>query len=229
MKMNQPAVILSLLVFGPQTELPSWDALEYLRQELITNPKLSSLCDAVKDLPRFWQTLTEFDPNLDRVPGIKYLGQLQQWVVDGSLPSHRLGDTPNIYALPFTLILQITQYVRYLSQLGRENPHRFVLDRLQDGGIQGFCVGFLSALSVSCAGSDGQIADVSAVGLRLAVCIGAYVDMDGIFAEQPKRTSCVAIRWASDRTSKADVIELVRTYPDVRIQSPFQLKRSKQS
>lgn len=223
--MKHPAVIPSLLVFGPQTELPSQEALEDLRQELITNPLLSNLCDAVKDLPRFWKALINFDPSLGRVPGTKYLGRLQQWIVDGSPSSHPLGDIPNIYALPVTLILQVTQYVRYLSQVGLENSHRFILEGLQDGGVQGFCVGFLSALAVSCAGSDAQIAPISAVGLRLAVCIGAYVDKDGIFAEEPNRTACVAIRWRGDRISKGDVIELVRTYPDVR--SPFPISTSK--
>jgi hypothetical protein len=54
----------SLLVFGPQTELPSQEVLAGLREELTKNPSLSSLRVAVEGLPRFWQTLTDFDPDL---------------------------------------------------------------------------------------------------------------------------------------------------------------------
>ena len=224
LKMKSSAVIPSLIVFGPQTELPTQEVLAELRQELIKNPRLSSLQDAVKNLPRFWLTLTDFDPSLSYVPGAKYLGDLQRWIVDGCAFPHHLSNTPNVYALPVTLILQITQYVRYLSRLGAKDPHRLVLEGLQAGGIQGFCVGFLSAIAVSSSESEADIAAVAAVSLRLAVCIGAYVDQDGSFAEQPNQTACVAIRWRSDDIhEKEEVIDLIRTYPDVRLQDPLQI------
>ena len=223
LKMKPSAVIPSLLVFGPQTELPSQEVLAELRQELIENPRLFSLQDAVKNLPRFWQTLTDFDPSLSHIPGAKYLGDLQRWIVDGGAFPHHPGNTPNIYALPVTLILQIIQYVRYLNRLGEKDPHRLVLEGLQAGGIQGFCVGFLSAIAVSSSESEADIAAVAAVSLRLAVCIGAYVDQDGSFAEQPNQTACVAIRWRSGDVNKKEVVDLIRTYPDVRLQDPLQI------
>lgn len=219
--MKPLAVVPSLLVFGPQTELPSLEVLAELRPELVKNPRLSSLQDAVKNLPRFWQTLTNFDPSLSRVPGAKYLDDLQRWIVDGDAFPHHLGDAPNVYSLPVTLILQIIQYVRYLNRLGEKDPHRLVLEGLQAGGIQGFCVGFLSAIAVSSSESAADIAAVAAVSLRLAVCIGAYVDQDGSFAEQANQTSCLSIRWRSDDVDEKEVADLIRTYPDVRPQMPF--------
>jgi len=219
--MKPLAVVPSLLVFGPQTELPSLEVLAELRQELVKNPRLSSLQDAVKNLPRFWQTLTNFDPNLSRVPGAKYLDDLQRWIVDGDAFPHHLGDTPNVYSLPVTLILQIIQYVRYLNRLGENDPHRLVLEGLQAGGTQGFCVGFLSAIAVSSSESAADIAAVAAVSLRFAVCIGAYVDQDGSFAEQANQTSCLSIRWRSDDVDEKEVADLISTYPDVRPQMPF--------
>jgi hypothetical protein len=219
--MKPLAVVPSLLVFGPQTELPSLEVLAELRQELVKNPRMSSLQDAVKNLPRFWQTLTNFDPSLSRVPGAKYLDDLQRWIVDGDAFPHHLGDAPNVYSLPVTLILQIIQYVRYLNRLGEKDPHRLVLEGLQAGGIQGFCVGFLSAIAVSSSESAADIAAVAAVSLRLAVCIGAYVDQDGSFAEQANQTSCLSIRWRSDDVDEKEVADLIRTYPDVRPQMPF--------
>jgi hypothetical protein len=220
--MKQRAVIPSLLVFGPGTELPSQEVLDELRLELTENPQLSSLREAAKDLPRFWQKLTDFDPSLDHIPGAKYLSDFQRWVVDGSPSPLSLSDTPYIYELPVTLILQITQYIRYLNLLEGQNPHSLVLEGLRTGGIQGFCIGFLSAIAVSSSESVEQIAAAAAVGLRLAVCIGAYVDGNSIFAEPPDRTASVTIRWRNEG-EKEGVIGLIRTQPDVRLQGPFQI------
>lgn len=55
--MKPKTIIPSLLVFGPQSELPSQNVLADLRQELVNNPRLSGLHDAVKTLPKFWETL----------------------------------------------------------------------------------------------------------------------------------------------------------------------------
>ena len=216
--MKPLAVIPSLLVFGPQTKLPSQEVLAELRHELIKNPQLSRLQDAAKNLSTFFQTLIDFDPSLSHVPGITYLDDLQRWIVDGGAFPHHLGNTPNVYALPVTLLLQITQYVRYLDQLGGTDPHRCVLEGVQAGGIHGFCIGFLSAIAVSSSKDATEIATMAAVSLRFVVCIGAYVDRDGRFAEQSNETACVAIRWRSDNINKKDVTDLIQTYPDVRLQ-----------
>lgn len=66
------------------------------------------------------QTPIDFDPSLSGVPGAKWTGQLN------------LGHTPNVYALPLTVVLQIyiTQYVGYLDRLGGKDAHRLVLERV---------------------------------------------------------------------------------------------------
>lgn len=208
----------SLLVFGPQTELPSQQDLAGLRQELIQNPALSSLKLAVEDLLRFWHTLTDFDPDLCQVPGTEYLSHFQHWILEGGAFPHHLTRNPNVYALPVTVILQITQYIRYLSGLGVKNPHRHVLNGLLDGGAHGFCVGLLSALAVSSSQTEADVATVAATSMRLAVCIGAYVDKDGRSGELPHPTACVAVRWSNDHADgKNEIIALVRTYQDVRL------------
>ena len=202
----------SLLVFGPQTELPSQDVIDQLRQELIQTPQLSCLVDAVKNVTEFWKALVNFDPGLDHVSGAKSLTDLQQWVVEGgSLPNHKA----NTYLLPVTVILQITQYVRYLNQLNVTKPHSFLLKGLQVGGIQGFCVGFLGATAVATSESEAEIAATAAVVLRLAVCIGAYVDRNQL-GRQSMKVGCVAIRWREDEVSEKEIVDLIHTYPEVR-------------
>lgn len=224
--MTPSAVIPSLLVFGPLAEFPSQDVLAELRQELIKNPRLASFQSAAKNLPGFWQTLTDSDESLSRVPGAEYLGDLRRWIVDGGHFPHHLGKIPNVYALPVTVILQITQYFRYLSWLGVDDAHGSVLEGLESGGVQGFCVGFLSAIAVSSSEREADIGAIAAISLRLAVSIGAYVDQDGVFAEPPNETACAAIRWRDDDVSKRDELnDLIRTYPDVRLYDPLRVDR----
>ncbi len=215
-KMASLAGLPSLLVFGPQTEFPPAQVLEDLRAELVGNPQLSALRAAVADLPRIWQSFIDFDPRLDQVPGAEHLGRLVQWVKDGgAFPHQRTDDAPNHFALPVTILLQICQYMRYLGHLG-DSPHRQVLQSVRAGGIQGFCVGFLSAIAVAGSKSEADIGSHAAAGLRLAVCIGAYVDQDGISSGEPKGTACVAIRWREGSADdKAAVNTMIRSYPGV--------------
>ncbi len=205
----------SLLVFGPQTEFPPDQAIEDLRQELVSNPRLSALKDAALDLPRFWQSLVEFDPSLRQVPGDKFLGYLRSWIDEGGQIPHRQSDVPNHYALPVTVLLQISQYARYLAHLG-DDCHRRVLENVQKSGIQGFCVGFLSAIAVANSETEASLGSAAAVALRLAVCIGAYVDQDGAFSQEPEKIACVAIRFREGNTDdKNEVEDIIALYPEV--------------
>ncbi|KAH7136177.1 beta-ketoacyl synthase domain-containing protein [Dendryphion nanum] len=214
------AQLPSLLVFGPQTELPSPAVLEDLRKELSQNPSLSTLRSAVHSLPQFWQTLITFDPELRGVPGEKYLSGFREWVAEGGAFPHHSTGTPNVFALPVTVVLQITQYVSYINSLGVEDPHRHVLDAIRDGGVQGFCVGLLGAIALAVSHTEADIATVAGACVRLAVTIGAYVDQDGRYGDVSDPTACVALRWRDDDTSgKDDVVALVRTFQDAYISS----------
>ena len=102
-----------------------------------------------------------------------------------------------------------------------DDAHDIVLEGLESDGIQGFCVGFLSALAVSSSEKEADIGPVAAISLRLAVSIGACVDQDGVFVEPSNETVCAAIRWRGENVSKRDELtNLIRTYPDVRPRDP---------
>lgn len=203
------------MVFGAQSELPSDEALEDLRQELITNTRLSALREAVADLPRFWGSLVRSDPILDQLPGAEYLGLLSQWVREGGVFPGRQDNLPNHYIMPLTVLLQMSQYARYLSNFG-EGAHEQVLTGVQTGGIQGFCVGFLSAAAVATSRTEADLGSAAAVGLRLAVCVGAYADVDGVFDRHGHRTVCVAIRWEEGKEEQeAEVAAIMRAFSGV--------------
>jgi hypothetical protein len=214
--MGSLAIFPALLVFGPQTSLPTLDVLAQLRQDLIEHSQLSGLRRAIKNLSDFWQSLAEFDPSLKTVQGDKYLRSLQRWIDDGVFP-HYVDNPPNVFALPLTVILQLILYIRYLNSLNIKDAHRHLLQAIEPGGAQGFCVGFLTAIAVNCAQNERDISEIGAISLRLAVCVGAYVDRDGSFAEPPNDTACIAVRWRTEHIKEQEIVHVVKNYPDVCI------------
>ncbi|KAF2168589.1 hypothetical protein M409DRAFT_36358, partial [Zasmidium cellare ATCC 36951] len=67
---------------------------------------------------------------------------------------------------------------------------------LSGGGIQGLCVGFLTAIAIASSTSDVTIGSHAALALRLAVAAGAYVDQDGQYSSTPTDYVAVAARWS---------------------------------
>jgi hypothetical protein len=212
---RQPsAVFPSVLIFGPQNNLPSTEVLAELRQDLVENPRLKELVKAINDLPRVWVSLTKFDLSLNPVQGSS-LGGLKQWLDEGVLPQNP-ASMPNVSGLPLTVLLQILLYVRYLNELQVNDAQSHVIQHIKKGGAQGFCVGFLTAIVVGCSGDERDIAKIGAVVMRLATCVGAYVDRDGLFAHPPNKTSCIAVRWRTG-FKEEEVLEIMRSYQDVRL------------
>ncbi|KAF2230777.1 hypothetical protein EV356DRAFT_579785 [Viridothelium virens] len=209
----------SLLVFGPHTEFPVEKVFDDFCQRLNNTPRLAALRDAVHDLPQFWKRLVDFDPSLSQIPGAEYLGQVKQWLKDGGPLAHRHSKAPSHYGLAVTFLLHIIQYSRYLDQLGKDS-HSKILDSVKIGGIHGHCVGFLSAVAVAICRSDADLGLSAAIGLRLAVCIGAYVDQDGAYSPVPKEYMAVAIRWRGvNINDKTAITRIVNSIPDAYISS----------
>ncbi|CZR52558.1 related to polyketide synthase [Phialocephala subalpina] len=217
--MKSPTVLPSLLLFGPQTQLPSLEVLAELREALLQSPQLAILRQGVADLPSLWSRLTRFDEDLTRVPGARYLDDLNKWIDDGGDFPHHQSRAPNVFALPVTVLLQIAQYIRYLEQIPVQDAHLHVLRGLEPGGVQGFCVGFLTAIAVGSSTTEEEIALNGVSSLLLAVVAGAYVDLDGSFSDSPEETRCFALRWKSSEFRQADVEDLILQHPGAYISS----------
>ncbi|KAJ5161072.1 Acyl transferase/acyl hydrolase/lysophospholipase [Penicillium capsulatum] len=203
----------SLIVFGPQTEPSSRDAIDQLRQEINQNPQLSHVLNAANYGAELWGPLVDFDPTLNHIPGANLLADLQEWVVgDGPLPSYNF----NTFRLPVTVLLEISQYFRYLKQLNVVNPHRVLLEGVKTGGVLGFCVGFLSAIAVAASEIEAEVAFTAAAVFRLAVIIGAYVD-NNHFGLQGTKVGCIAVRWKEGEIHEQDISNLVSTFPEAYI------------
>lgn len=175
---------------------------------------MQSFVAAINELPTLWEALVQFDPRLKQVPGLESINALKSWIEEGELVSS-YETTPNVLLSPLTIIIHIVQYFHFLRSNDCGATQSRILESSRSGGIQGFCTGLLSAIAVGCSKSEESISENAAVALRLAVCIGAYVDLDGAFADPPNEVMCFAVRWRSE--SQKDVLHsTIRSYIDVR-------------
>ena len=208
----------SLVVFGPQTTWPTSKYLLQLRTTLLLDPRLHTFLAAIKDLPSLWRSLVEHDARLSGVPGLDSVQILVHWVEHGDMP-HDVNISPNVLTMPLTIIIQVIQYLHYIDSDIDGPSHGQILENVKAGGVQGFCTGLLTAIAVACSRDEGSVNELGAVALRLALCIGAYVDLDGAFADEPLETSSLAVRWrpavGHDRTLD-DLKEILKGFPNVR-------------
>jgi Starter unit:ACP transacylase in aflatoxin biosynthesis len=201
----------SIVTFGSQTTWPNSEYLFQLRAALLLQPRLRTFLVAIKKLPGLWQDLVAHDPRLNAVPGQACLEDLVEWVNHGEFQS-KSGLPPNVLTMPFTIIIHITQYFHYLD--GLQSNHAEVLENLKTGGIQGFCTGMLTAIAVACSKNEEDANKFGVVALKLALCIGAYVDLDGAFAYEATETTSVAVRWRSG-AGHDRILETLKSYPEV--------------
>ncbi|KAK8080217.1 hypothetical protein PG997_008035 [Apiospora hydei] len=208
--------VSSLLVFGPQTR-PSPDDLAELRHELINNPTLSKVLAAALDLPRFWQELNLFIPDLAQVPAESHLHEFVEWLKGERKAPYCAQQCPITITFILNFLIQIKQYIRLLRSLdieGADDAQSLVLERLRDGGVHGFCVGFLCAVTVSLSKTEEDLADNASRALRLALAIGVHVDKDA----SKEATTCISARWRHKQLNALDkALAVLQDYPEAYI------------
>nr|ALQ32926.1 putative polyketide synthase [Fusarium redolens] len=214
----------SLLVCGSVISDPDHAYLSRIRSSIIHNPHLADLRDAVIELPELWPLLVEREHSLERVSAAPVLQNLVEWIeCDNPLLPLAVRTSRNVQLAVLTVLSHISEYMIYLSshdmseEDGRGNldAHTSVLEGVRDGGIQGLCVGLLSAIALACSPTNTDVAKHGAVAVRLALCVGALVDLDEIELSEP--TVCICTRWPQgegDGDGREEVLRAVLdSYP----------------
>ena len=199
-----------LIVFGPQTSCPSKGFLAEIRKYLLSEPRLVTFLEALNNLPSLWDRLVDHDETLKALPGRETLPQLGNWIQHGELPDEMITES-NLFGMPLTIVIHIVQYFHYLNG---NISHTEIMEDVSTAGVQGFCLGLLSAVAVGCAKQEAEINTLAAVALRLAVCIGAYIDLHRVYTVDSFDSVSFAVRWRS-ATSHNSLLEVLQTYPDV--------------
>ncbi|TQS33501.1 hypothetical protein Golomagni_06152, partial [Golovinomyces magnicellulatus] len=177
----------SFIAFGSLTPWPTPTELTQLREALLKVQELQSMCEALKELPKLWDTLSNHDSSLQKVEGALAAEQLSQWLLTGQAPTRDFARN-NILSLPFTILSHISDYYAQFHQ----KESNFTLTK-----VEGFCAGLLSALAVRSAESHSQVGSHGALSILLAFSVGAYVDMDAL---QHGQTTCLAVRCKAPAT-----------------------------
>ena len=201
---------IRLIVFGPQTSCPSKGFLAEIRKYLLLEPRLVTFLEALKNLPSLWDRLVDHDESLNALPGRETLIHLGDWIQHGELPDEVVAES-NVFGMPLTIVVHIVQYFHYLDG---NISHFKMMEDVRTAGVQGFCLGLLSAVAVGCARQEAEINALAAVALRLAVCIGAYIDLHRVYTVDSFDSVSLVVRWRLAESHNS-LLEVLRTYPDV--------------
>ena len=204
----------SLIAFGALAPWPASDRLDQLRNALLHQKCLKPIVKAFQELPLLWRALSDQDPSLNSIAGEAAADHLAQWIT-GAGVAQIFVDKGNITRMPLTTTAQIADYISYLRQGDEPLGHESVMKSVAaGGGVQGFCIGLLSALAVASGKTEDDVGRVAADSVRLAFCVGAYVDLDRHRNGGDSKASTLAIRWKSP-TMLEDIQRLLSKYPDV--------------
>jgi len=201
-----------LIAFGTISQRPASDRLDEIRTVLQQQPSLAPICHTLQGLKSLWKTLVNQDPALESVNGLVTATQLSEWIT-GTISSKELQDNGSLTRMPLTILAHISQYIAYIRQA--EESHEAIIESVAlGGGVQGFCVGLLSALAVASAETENDIGSLAATSVRLAFCVGAYFDLDCLRHGQNSQTTSIAVHWKAPTTLE-DVENLIGKYPNV--------------
>ena len=204
----------SLIAFGALAPCPESDRLDQLRKALQHHNSLKPIREAIQELPFLWKALSTQDHSLHSINGKAAADQLAQWI-DGADTAQMVVDKGNVTRMPFTTIAQIAQYVSYLHQNDEPLRHESIRkSAVVGGGIQGFCIGLLSALAVASGKTEDDVGNFAAMSVQLAFCVGAYVDLDRHRNGGDSEASTLAVRWKTPTTLE-DIQRLLSKHPDV--------------
>lgn len=205
-----------LFLCGPQARLPSSPELEEQRKILLQHRGLYEyLENTLKDLPRLLRQLSAFDSVLKPVLAASsaLVDFLSQWLGTENLPLP-VETPPNVVALPFTVLLQIALYLQHINAADRTS-YRSTIESLGQHGVQGFCTGFLTAAAINFSRNEEQLAEYTAISLRLAMCIGAYIDHNSPYGEKSSSACTLSVRWSEGKFSKFELESLLARFKHV--------------
>nr|BCP96883.1 non-reducing polyketide synthase [Penicillium shearii] len=209
-----PLPLPSAIVCGPQTNLPSQRNLDWLRSYLTQRPDVEHLLQAVLELPDLLSALQEHDHDLRLIPASS-LKDLREWCLDHSIILQIPETLPNVLLAPLTVLIHIIQYLEYCDHLSSEDVHARVRQSIRNGGFQGLCTGSLSAAALACSTTRPEIGQNAAVALKLAMCVGAYVDL-GLALEADSPMTCFIARWRHG-SQREDVDQILNNFPQAYI------------
>lgn len=180
----------TLLLFGPQALSFSTTTFADIHARVVQTSENAWIKQTITSLPGLWDALVKEFPQYGALEGKQLLRDLDRWFETGTM-EHAEPHLPNILLSPMVVITQLTEYVDYLKTM----PH--AAD--QQTETVGFCTGLLTALAASLASDIKGIRQYGAIAIKLAMIIGAVVDVQDITSPNGPSKS-LAVAWDSAET-----------------------------
>lgn len=204
----------TVLLFGPQALSFQQDTFHQLKSTISDDADHRWILDVLAELPTLLKTFSGKFPKLHAIPGVELLEGLNDWFKSAkalSAASH----LPNILLSPLVVLMQLTQYSKYLT-LAHPKPvygQKLYPSHSQETETVGFCTGILSALAVSSAGNQDQFQQYGAVAVRLAAIIGALVDAQDALDKNGQSKSFATVWNSSEK--KMEMTRILQHFPEV--------------
>ncbi|KAI0100947.1 hypothetical protein GGR51DRAFT_530672 [Nemania sp. FL0031] len=210
------ATLPSLITFGSLTPLPTQVQILQLQEEFHRKAVLfRPLIEALHDLNSLWTEMTDQDPTLNIIDGRVAVKQLEE-LLSGTAKEHIYHERRNILVVPLTILTHVAQYLGFI-EFSEVASHNYVLESVAArGGVQGLCAGLLSAQAVASATTVEDVVALSCTSLRLAFCIGAYVDTNQTSNNGNAESVTLAIRWKAPAKLE-DVQKILLNHPNTYI------------
>lgn len=207
----------TILIFGSQILDFDGESAIQLRSRILETPKLHWCLETILELPEHWETIAKAVPGLEEFPGLKYLEGFGHWLKEGRFPGESF-PLPNILLTPLVVITHLAQYSAFietlLSQSGDGGKWAALLNHKFE--TLGLCTGLLSAAAVSSSVNQAQLQKHGAVAIRMAMAIGAFVDMKDAEGGPKGRWKSFSVRWASMEAGEQMSRILKEYFPEVR-------------
>lgn len=210
----------SLLVVAPKRSNITSKDFKELRDVITRNPDLQFIVGIVAELEALWATIVVALPDLRDVRGDEQLRWLHQFLEggDGTRIEASAAQHQNVSLDVVNVIFQIVEFWRLATtSVGTalfSSSDARPTSSLED--IQGFCLGFLTAAAVSSARAKAEFEQTTATVLRIAVCIGALVELDDLrLRGSGSEPAFASVAWDSP-DGYSTLKEVLSTYPDVR-------------
>ncbi|KAL9040315.1 MAG: hypothetical protein Q9214_004539 [Letrouitia sp. 1 TL-2023] len=208
----------SLIAFGPQSKQLQEQTLRTLWLLLHQDASMRPLVHTVAQLPRLWPFFCDNDRRTSQLrPGITGLNNLSGWMLQGD-SSFISDSTCGMVAFPLLVLFHIAHYLQYLRKHSIKHED-LVREASSAGGIQGFCIGFLTAVTISSSNDESDLIDRACYAIRLSVGIGIYSDI-GAYESGKQSTIVVRLKEAGqvrEITEFSPSIHLGATIDDTTI------------
>ncbi|KGO69364.1 Male sterility, NAD-binding [Penicillium expansum] len=211
---SHPHLRPKAFIFGPQDLSFDIESFTKLCSQLHDH---NWALDALASLPKLWDNFAASDLAVQQSNTGKLLENLNTWVLSATAPEEAF-PLPNVLLSPLVVIGQVIEYITLLRAAFPDLGEKEELPKpiTEDTETLGLCTGTLSALAVACSCNVADIHHYGAVGVRLAMLVGATVDAEEALYDPERKSTSLSVSWNSAEfgDSFAHVLE---EFPDAYV------------